>query len=156
MLRCVHDHPQKVAEFVASRIPHCHNGFGKCHAMGVIDDEGKLIAGVVYNNWNREAEIMEMSAASITPHWLTRDVLHQIYWYPYLRCGCQMTVMQVPAENRRLIYLLSRYGYELTLFPRLYGRERDGMICRLTVERWAANKFNQQHRRDTAPVEEAA
>ena len=154
MLHCVHDHPQEVAQFVASRIPYCHRGFGRCHAMGVIDDDGRLVGGVVYHNHDPEAGLMEMSGAALSSRWLTRDVLFQMYWYPYLHCGCQMTVMRVPADNERLLILLARFGYLFVKQRRLFGRDRDGVIASLTAEDWAKNKFNQP--RAEAPMQEAA
>ena len=147
------DVTNEVAAFVAWRIPHCRRGFGENQSMGVLDDEGRLVAGVVYHNHDPEAGLIEMSGASLTPRWLTRRVLVEMYWYPFIHCGCHTAVMRVPADDERLLYILARYGYKFIDFPMLFGRERDGKICRLTVEAWAANKFNQQR---AAAMQEAA
>jgi hypothetical protein len=50
MLRYVYGHDEIVAQFVAQMIPHVGAGFGNA-VDRVIDDDGKLIAGVVYHNY---------------------------------------------------------------------------------------------------------
>ena len=144
MLTCLFGYDETVAQFVASLIPHCRRGFGAARAMGVIDGEGRLIGGMVYHNWDAEAEIMEMSGAAVDPRWLTRRTLAAMYQYPFLVCGCQMVVMRVPADNERLLRQLAVFGYTFFRMPRLFGRHRDGVVCSLTAENWSSNKFNKK------------
>jgi hypothetical protein len=42
--------------------------------------------------------------------------------------------------------------------PRLFGRERDGVICMLTYEDWVNNRFNKRLKHHLAgdAIEEAA
>ena len=91
-----------------------------------------------------EAEIIEMSGAAI-PHrqWLTRATLARLYAYPFLELRCQMVVMRVPADNEYLLGILARYGYVFYRIARLFGSDRDGVVCTLTYEDWIDNKFNQ-------------
>jgi len=163
MLDYVYGSDQVVANSVAQLIPHARRGFGKnCSAIGIIevDDKGvgRLIAGMVYHNWDPEAAIIEMSGAALPgKYWLTRETLARIYRYPFLQLGCQQVVMRVPTDNQRLLGILAAFGYKLIPFERLFGRERDGMICRLTYEMWVDNKFNRRlkhHMRE--PLGEAA
>ena len=52
MLDYVYGYDQQVARFVADLIPHCRRGFGpNVAAMGVIEDNGNLIAGIVWHNF---------------------------------------------------------------------------------------------------------
>ena len=55
MLDYVYNYDELVARFVAMLIPHCRRGFGRCKTVGVIDDAGQLIAGLVYHNYDPEA-----------------------------------------------------------------------------------------------------
>ena len=159
-LRYVYGYDALISQFVASLIPHCRRGFGECRTIGVIDEQDRLIAGMVYHNYDPEAEIIEMSGAATTAHWLQRGMVGRMHQYPFHQCGCQMVAMRIPAENERLLRQLAVYGYNFMLFPRLFGRERDGVIATLTVEDWAENKFNKRlkHHLVDAPidVEEAA
>lgn len=155
MMTTFWDETGEVERFVAQMIPHCSRGFGNCVTMGVLDDNGLLMAGIVYHNWDKEAEHIEISGAALTPRWLTREVLRAMFDYPFgPLCNCQMVVMRLPVDNKRLVYLLSRYGFEFVRQRRMFGRERDGFIASLTVEDWANNKFNKQ--RHFAAIEEAA
>ena len=143
MLDYVYGQDEIVAPFVAQLIPHCRRGFGpNVKTIGVISD-GDLIYGCVYHNYDPEAEIIEMSGAAI-PHrqWLTRATLARLYAYPFLELRCQMVVMRVPADNEYLLGILARYGYVFHRINRLFGHDRDGVVCTLTYEDWIDNKFN--------------
>lgn len=159
MLDYLYGHDQVVAHFAAQLIPHCHRGFGaNCKAIGVIDEQGFLIAGMVYHNWDPDAAIIEMSGAALPgKYWLTRETLARIFGYPFQQCRCQMVVMRVQADNERLLYILARYGFAFHKVPRLYGRDRDGVFCTLTDDAWISNKFNKRREHHLEPaMDEAA
>lgn len=157
MLDYVYGHDEAVARFVAQLIPHCQRGFGpNIKAIGVIDGD-HLIAGIIYHNWDPEAGIIEISGAALPGKaWLSRETLRRMFQYPFLECGCQMVCQRTPADNEVLLGVLARYGYTFIKFPRLFGRDRDGVICHLTYEAWAANKFNRRLRHHVVALEEAA
>jgi len=55
MLDYVYGHDQLIAQFVAQLIPSCRaRGFNASAltAMGIIDGDGRLVAGMVYHNWD--------------------------------------------------------------------------------------------------------
>ena len=149
MLEYVHGHDQEIARFVAQRIPHCRRGFGQnVMAVGIIDEEGRLIAGIVYQNFDPDAGTIEISCAALPgKQWLTRETLKRMFRYPFFVCGCQMVVLRTPAENNEaFLYLLTRFGFDLIPMPRMFGREHDGVICLLTREAWEENRFNKRFR----------
>jgi hypothetical protein len=97
MLDYVYGHDEVVAQFVAQLIPECRErGFPpSSKAIGVIND-GRLIAGLVYHNWNKTAEVIEMSGAAIPgKYWLTRETLKRIYRYPFLQFGYPATAVLI-------------------------------------------------------------
>src|SRR5215510_5207780 len=135
MLHYLYGHDETVADFVARLIPHCRaRGFGACKAIGVLDDDGRLVGGVVYNNYDPEAGCIEISGAATSPRWLTRETIARMYQYPFLQVGVQMIVQRTPAENERLLRQLAAYDYMFVKVPRMFGRERDGVLCLLTRE----------------------
>jgi hypothetical protein len=141
----------QVATWVASMLPRLERGFGECKAMGVLDDDGELVAGMVYHRWSPEAEIIEISGASITSRWLTRPVLWRMFAYPFVDCGCQMVMMRTSVNNqmwngRGLPRLLKAYGFREYLIPRMWGRHEDGYLFTLTDDDWKANGFHREHR----------
>jgi len=159
MLDYVYGHDELIADFVANLIPRCRDrGFGKCKAIGVIDVEGRLIAGMVYNNWNPEAGVIEMSGACLPgKYWLTRETLRRIYRYPFQQCGCQLVIMQVSADDTVLLGVLLALGYELRPVPRLFGRDKDAVLCTLTDDAWKDNRITKRLAdKKQPPLEEAA
>ena len=144
MMRFVYGHDHIIARFVAALIPHVGwRGFpANSKAVGIINEAGELIAGLVYSGWNPDAGTIEISGAATDPRWLTRETLRRMFSYPFEECACQMVVMRVLASNERLLRQLAAYGFNFVEVKRLFGREYDGVICTLTVEDWRANKFN--------------
>jgi RimJ/RimL family protein N-acetyltransferase len=140
--RYVFDQHSLVADFVARMIPHVRHGFGNCTAIGVVNDDDELIAGVVYHHHSPEDGTIAMSGAALSGfQWLTRGMLRVMYEYPFLQLRCQMVIMNVPASNRRLLRQLAAGGYRFVTLPRLFGREEDGVYCCLTEEDWRASRI---------------
>ena len=143
MIDYVYGHDDAVAKFVSSMIPELRSrGFGKCRALGMIDEDGRLVAGMVYHNYDPESGVIEMSGAAIPgQQWLTRETLKRMYTYPFLQLGCQLVLMRVAADNQRLLRQLQALNYAFIRIPRLLGRDRDAVLCLLTREDWEAGKF---------------
>lgn len=114
--------------------------------MGVFDGE-TLIAVMLYNGWQPEAGTIEIHGAGISPRWLTKHVLREMFAYPFHQLGCQMVVMRVSERNSRLLRMLTSYGFDHVTIPRLRGRDEGERIFWLTDDAWKANKFNRCERR---------
>lgn len=159
------DQTPLVAGFVAQMIPHVRKqGFGKaCRAIGVVDDDNELIAGLVYHNLSPVAGLIELSAAALPgKQWATRTTLKYMYQFPFLTCGAQMLVQQTLATDEHLLGQLARLNYMFINVPRLFGRDKDGVLCLLTYEAWRdgmlCRRFKHHIIRDVLDVatEEAA
>jgi RimJ/RimL family protein N-acetyltransferase len=160
MLDYVYGYNEIVSQFVAGLIPHCRRGFGpNAVAMGVVKGD-RLIAGIVYHNYDPEAGIIEISGAAIPrSNWITRETLRRMYQYPFLQLDCQMIAQRNPIENESLLRILAAYDYDFIKVPRMFGREKDGVLCLLTREAWENNKFNRRYHHHIVndnPVEVAA
>jgi hypothetical protein len=155
MLRYLYGHDAAVSDFVAQLIPRCRGrGFGPAaRAIGVMDEEGRLIAGLVYHNYDPASEIIEISGAALPKkNWLTRDTIRRMYQYPFLQVGCQMVVQRNSADDERLLRQLAVYDYTFIRVPRMLGRDEDGVLCCLTCEAWAANRFNKRFHHHLVPA----
>ena len=53
-----------------------------------------------------------------------------------------MVAQRTPADDERLLRQLAVYDYAFVRVRRMFGRERDGVLCLLTREDWEANRFN--------------
>ena len=124
------------------RRPHSFGGFS---SMGVMRD-GRPIGGIVFHNWDPDAQVIEMSGAATDRKWLSRSVLGAMFGYPFDQLGCQLVAMQVSAAERQshLHRMLKVYGFKETRIPRLGGRDEDKFIFTLTDDDWRANRFNRK------------
>ena len=143
MIDYVYGQDEIVAHAVAQMIPECRErGFGRCKAIGVVNAEGRLIAGVVYHNWHPGAGVIEISVAALPgERWLTRETLRRIYEYPFEQIGAQMVMHMAAADDERVLRQLASTGYMFVTVPRLLGRDRDGVLCLFTREAWEQCKF---------------
>ena len=114
---------------------------GQDRGFGVIDDNGRLVAGWVWHNWSPEAATLEFSGSALSPRWMTREILHRIFSYAFDQVGCQMVVTRNSASNTRLHRQLARFGFDRFDIPRLFGRDEDGVVFTLTDDQWRASDF---------------
>ena len=87
-MRALFGHNATVADFVGS-FGGCPD-FGACQTIGFLDRDGALEAGVVYHEWDPEAETIEMSAASRSRLWLRKDRIKLIFDYPFQKVGTKL------------------------------------------------------------------
>lgn len=132
-----------IARFVASHIPGCDRGFTDFITLAVIDAD-ELIAGVVYHNFQPESGVIELSAASTSKRWLTRQVLKAMFSYPFDQLGCQMVVLRVSERNTPMIRIGKAYGFQDFVIPRLRGRDEAEVLLTLTDSDWRTNRFNRR------------
>lgn len=147
-MKLVWGHSDAVERFVADLIPRCAEGFGPCNAVGIINNDGLLVAGWVWHGWDVPAQTIEFSGASITPKWMTRSILHELFSYAFDLLGCQMIMTRNSEHNTRLHRQLSAYGFTRHDVPRLFGRSEDGVVWFLTDDQWRASAFYLKERED--------
>lgn len=140
-MKILHGHSTQVADFVSALIPRCAEGFGPCYGIGIINDEGLLVAGFVFHGWDVPAETIEFSGASITPKWMSRRILHEIFSYAFDFLGCQMIMTRNSADNTRLHRQLKAFGFTRYDVPRLFGRHEDGVFWTLLDTEWKQSPF---------------
>jgi RimJ/RimL family protein N-acetyltransferase len=140
-MRVLHGHSARVEKFVSEMIPRCADGFGPAYGVGIINEDGLLVAGMVFHGWDVPAQTIEFSGASITPKWMTRQVLHEVFSYAFDFLGCQMIMTRNSASNKRLHRQLKAFGFTRWDVPRLFGRTEDGVFWTLTDTDWRASPF---------------
>lgn len=131
-MRPLFGHSETVSEFV--RQFGDAYAFRNCTAIGVIDNEDRLVAGVVYSNWMPGRGTIEVSAASTTPHWMNKTILKVITAYPFDQLDCQLVYMRTSEKNTRLHQTLKRFGCDAYAIPRLRGPDEAEIIFTLTRE----------------------
>lgn len=122
----------EVARWVAAQLQWEAEAFNPCAAIGVVVDD-RLIAGVVYNNY-RDYDV-QMTIASIAPHWATRRTLHSFFHYPFMQLGCARATASTAKNNHKARAMLERLGFvHEGKLRRGYDGRKDAMIYGLLRE----------------------
>jgi RimJ/RimL family protein N-acetyltransferase len=138
VIEILHGHDEAVGQWVAWRLFEGRRAFTNFKAMGWCED-GQLIGGTVFHNFDPGSGVIEMSTASISPRWLTRRVINAMYGYIFDVAKCQATVLRVSEFNEGMVEIAQRFGYQGVLIPRLRGRHEAEWIFLLTEEQWRAH-----------------
>ena len=84
-----------ISKWVGHRID--EDDFGPCTAIG-LEEDGNLIAGVVYNLYNGPSICMHVAAVP-GKRWMTRDFLYRAFAYPFIQLGCRRVTGLVRVDN---------------------------------------------------------
>ncbi len=131
-------HADAVKPFVL-QVCELEGGFINCQTAAVVDNDGHMVAGVVFHNWNAESGVLEVSAASLSRKWATRGVLRDLFGYVFKHC--QACVARTAENNTTVRRLWKAFGAQEYIIPRLRGREASEAILLLTDDAWAKSKF---------------
>lgn len=139
-MRALLGQTEAVAAFVAKLLGF-ERGFGECYAIGFLDRDGVLEAGVVYHNWSPEAQVIEITAAAINHRWGTKSRLGLIFSAAFDGMGAQMVVARTSERNPTPLRIWRALGAAEYHIPRLRGRDEGEIITTLTVEQWKGSRF---------------
>lgn len=89
---------KRVAEWVASRISVFEFGNSPYTAIGLANETGALLAGVIYQNFTK-TDIHMHVAALPGRRWLCRSFLGEGFRYPFEQLGCRRVTGLVPSRN---------------------------------------------------------
>ena len=129
---------EAVERFVADLLGY-PRGFGECQAVGFLDGDGKLVAGVVYHQYQPEQGVIEISAASTCRNWLNRARLAEIFDYPF-RIGCRLVVARIGEHNARARRIWRSLGSDEYVIPALRSPSESEVIYTLSAEQWRNGK----------------
>lgn len=116
--------------------------FGPCACLAMFRDR-RIVAGLVFHNWEPDAGIAEYSGAALPgANWMTSDILKAAAGYLFDGLRCQMIYARVRPENKKLQRLLELSGHKRHVIPRFAGRDRDGLIYTLTDDDWKVSRLN--------------
>lgn len=129
-----------VAAYVASRIPGC-DGFGPMAAIGVVDKNNLLVAGVVFSDYQPQYGNIQVSFASDRADWLTPGLVRAIMHYPFYQLGCNRITTLTPKRNRRARQFLSKFGFRHEGTIRKGFGADDCIVSGLMRSEWEQHRF---------------
>jgi RimJ/RimL family protein N-acetyltransferase len=132
-----------LARWVASRIPHVGDaGFGPCQAIGIAR-EGRLVAGVVFHDWQPAALTLQLSMAADTPLWASRAVLRGLFAYAFVTAGVHKLWTATPHDAARVLRFNRGVGLkpEATLRHH-FGPRRHAVVSSMLRAEWERSPWH--------------
>lgn len=143
-------HDAEVAHWVTERIPHAAvripyfplgQVFGPSVALGVMDEQGTLLAGVVYHAHDPFVRSIEVSCASDSARWANREVFRSLLRYPFGQLQCQRITAATPRSATSTRQFLEGLGFKREGSLRRAFGDDNAIIYGLLAEEWAAGRF---------------
>ncbi len=130
-----------VAQWVADRIPGV-DGFGPCAALGVVDTQDNLVAGVVFHDYQPQYANIQVSFASERADWLTPRLLRSILSYPFQQLGVARITTLTPKRNRAARQFLRKFGFFHEGTIRKGFGDDDAIVSGLLKTEWLEHRLN--------------
>ena len=159
-------HSDVLAMWAARRIPHVGEaGFGPCQAIGVASgpgDDDKLLAVVVFHDWQPACGTLQCTVAAASPRWASRGALQALFAYGFEQCGARKLWTCTPlgpglnkaqaAMSKRALKFNAGIGFrsEATLREH-FGRGIHAEICGFMRSEYQRSRWHVQ-----VPAKEAA
>ena len=142
-MRLVLDRSPAVAAWVAARIPQMAGAadFGPATAIGVVSGDGRALGGVVFHNYQPRFRNVEVSFASESARWLTKNLIRQILAYPFDQLACQRITAITPKKAQAARAFLDRFGFKREgVVRRGFGAD-DAIISGLLKREWLRSRW---------------
>lgn len=142
-MRLVYGQNQAVANWVASRIPQMHGQpfAPEAKAIGVCDERGEPLGGVVFTNWQPWYRSIEAHFASASPRWLTRRIVVEILDYAWSQLQCRRITAITPSSAASALRFLESFGFVREGLVRHGFGEDDAVISGLLSEEWLSSRW---------------
>ena len=108
MKRIVFDEKERVAEFV--RRHGIWDAVSNYEAIG-LEEDGKLIAGVVYDDYEENARCSS-HCVGIGKRWLTKEFLWVMFDYPFNQLNVNVMINTVSSANKDSIKFTEHLGFQ--------------------------------------------
>lgn len=124
-MRLVAGQNEAVAKWVAARISFVGDaGFGACTGVGITDNDGHAIAGVVFHDYQPQFRTLAFSIAADTARWVTKRLIGKILQYPFEELGIAKLWTATPSSNERALRLAKGLGFTReAVLARHFGRD---------------------------------
>lgn len=111
---------ERVAAWVAPRVAR-QSPWSDYEAIG-LEQDGELIAGVVYDGYVADARIC-MHVAATGKRWLNREYLWACFAYAFVQLNCEVVIGMVDADNAAALAFDAHLGFsEACRIPKGGGR----------------------------------
>lgn len=142
LVRLLIGQDEAVAKWVALRIPAMGGEPPEpCTAIGVVDERGAMLGGVIYHNWMKATQNIELSFAAGHRRWLTRPIICALLSYPFDQLDCQRVTGVTPRRATSARRFLDQFGFKREGCVRLGFGNDHAIISGLLRTEWQASKW---------------
>ena len=118
--------------------------FGPCGTLGIFNND-RLIAGIIFHEWQPRYGTMEITAAATSPAWLTKRSIREIMAICFDQHQCQQIFSRMAIDNERAVQIYKFLGFNSVLLPNMRGSGKHEWLMLLTRDQWKANKLSKAH-----------
>jgi len=129
----VYDQSEYVGKWVAERIAHVYKPYDGFQAIGVMSANGsKLIAGVVYSDYQPWDKTIQLHIAADTPQWARKEIIHDLLAYPFIQLDIFKCWVSIPSDNKKSLKVTDHIGFDFEASLRhQFGQGRHAIIGRM-------------------------
>ncbi len=129
--------------YLAIRIPYFDRGavLGPAVGLGVLDDDGRLIAGVVFHGYDPFVKSIEVSCAADSPRWGNRETFRELLRYPFSQIQCQRCTAATPRKATSTRRFLEGLGFVREGSIRLGFGDDNAIVYGLLCTDWENGRF---------------
>lgn len=104
--------------------------------MASLSSSGDILGVVVYDRFTTTG--VELSVASVSPRFLTKDFLDAVFHYPFVTCGKTRVTAVIEEDNHRAMRLNTGLGFVSEAKLKCWYGNKDGIILRMLRDecRW--------------------
>lgn len=134
-LKHINSNAEEVGPWVARNVFGSWTG---CPAIG-LEHDGRMIAGVLYENWNRRSIVCHVAVQGL----LTPAYLAAIFHYPFVYLGCEKIIAPVSEGNLESIRFISKLGFQEE--ARLLDAHPEGSLLIFTMSRQSCRFLGERY-----------
>ncbi len=137
-----------VGRWVCARTGGTFDGLGT--GIG-IEEDGELIAGVLYDNYNGRSIQMHV-ASDGSKHWMTREFLRICFDYPFHQLKVNVIIGLVDSENLAARKFDEALGFKLEHSIPNAGRKGDLLLYSMTPAQCRFLRLKERHGVEKLPT----
>lgn len=125
----------RMLEWIARRIPAMGEGYQWQMASAIgLGHKGRIIAGMAVHNFLTHYKSCELTFASDTPTWATRNSIRAMLAYPFEQLGVRRIMTVIAESNTRAIRVNEHLGFKLEGRCRFGCGDEDALVFGLLRE----------------------
>jgi L-amino acid N-acyltransferase YncA len=133
---------ETLVKWVESRIAGEGSLDGVVAAFGIVNEDNKLLGGLVYHHFRGQS--IEETFAADSPRCLSRNIISQLLAWPFEVMGCKRITGLISVHNHRSIKLTEGLGFKLEGRMREADEAGDLLIYGLTLEDFRNSKYGKK------------